>query len=515
LWNADEPLAPAPATRWRAWIWSGSALLIVFLVAAATMTLLSEHRTTTRTTAAAAQQSAQLLRVVVDQMIRDVDGLADGLQMVLVATTPISPSSVVSDATWAWLDQRLLERPAVQSHALLDRQGIVRRASLDHLVGRSFAERPSFRMHRQSPATGTQLFAGDRRASQPGSDRELQATWPLHDAVGVLAGVLMVGFDVDMVEQRLGRLIDPSHDIVALVDGDGAILAAAGVGGGRALDLADWDDGLTSLLRAARSGGGDSGAVQHVRLLGTDALWAAEVQNLATIDGSIVLARNVDRALAGWRRQAVAVALGTGLLLAAILASAAALTGLLERQGRALAAATIDALVDPLTRLFNRRMFEAVAGIELARARRQASDLALVLLDIDHFKAVNDRHGHAAGDAVLVAVAMQLRALIRQEDLLARIGGEEFVLLLPRLPLPRALRRAERLRRSIETLDVDVGSGVLNVTISLGVTVVGKDERAIEAALAAADTALYSAKAGGRNQVAVAEGPAAAQQLSA
>jgi diguanylate cyclase (GGDEF)-like protein len=517
LWYADQRLAPAPVARWRALIWAASTVLIIALVAAVTATLLNERGTVLRSMAEAADRSAQLLRVVVDQMVRDVDGLADGLQMVLAATTAASPDGVVNDATWAWLEQRMAERRAVRSHHLVDRDGVVRRASHEALIGEGFAERPHFRMHRDGLAAGMQQrFSIDHFLSPGTGHRDLLVSWPLHDAAGDLIGVFAVGFDTDVVEERLGQLVDTTHDIVALVRGDGVIVAAAGMGNSERLRPAAWDDDVASLLAAAARGDdGERSVAERIQSFGSQPRWLVELQPLTMVDGTIVLLRDLDWALAGWQRHAVAALIGTSLLVITILASVAALTGLLERQGRALLAATTDALVDPLTRLFNRRMFDAVADIEISRARRNGGELALVLIDIDHFKAVNDRHGHAAGDAVLVAVAIQLKALIRRDDLLARIGGEEFALLLPQSPLAAAFRQAERLRKAIALLDVAVEGAVVNLTISAGIAPVGRGERAIENALAAADAALYRAKAAGRNRVVLAELSAAERLISA
>jgi diguanylate cyclase (GGDEF)-like protein len=508
LWYADEQLALAPVARWRMLIRAAAAALIIVLVAAVATTLLNERRSVLRSMAESGHRSAQLLGVVVDQMIRDADGLADGLQMVLAATTTAAPDGVVNDATWAWLEQRMAERPAVRSHHLVDRDGVVRRATYEGLVGRGVAERPHVRMHRDGLAAGVQQFSVDPFLSPSTGHRELLVSWPLRDAVGELVGVFAVGFNTEVVEQRLGQLVDPAHDIVALVSGDGVIMAAAGMGSRERPWPAAWDDGVASLLAAAARGDDDErGGVERIQPFGTQPRWLLKLQPLAMVDGSIVLARNLDGALGGWQRHAVTGLVGTGLLVAAIMASAAALTGLLERQGRALLAATTDALVDPLTGLFNRRMFDAVAGLELSRARRHRSALTVVLIDIDHFKAVNDRHGHAAGDAVLVAVARQLKSLMRREDLLARFGGEEFALLLPQLPLAATLRQAERLREAIERLDVAVHGALIKVTVSIGIATVGQGEPSIEAALAAADAALYRAKAAGRNRVVVTEAP--------
>lgn len=145
--------------------------------------------------------------------------------------------------------------------------------------------------------------------------------------------------------------------------------------------------------------------------------------------------------------------------------------------------------------------------LEQHRHHGESPPVALLMLDLDHFKAVNDKHGHATGDRVLRHVAESLRQQLRQEDLLCRLGGEEFAALLPGITLMEAARIAERLRGQVERLPLTNQRGEpLSVTISIGVGQLGHgtDEPAFEHALARADEALYRAKAQGRNQVALA-----------
>lgn len=153
--------------------------------------------------------------------------------------------------------------------------------------------------------------------------------------------------------------------------------------------------------------------------------------------------------------------------------------------------------LDPLTRVYNRRKLQDILDEEAARSRRYATPLAAVMLDIDHFKAINDTHGHDAGDAVLVELTARLGKAVRQVDRVARFGGEEFVVVAPGVSLPAAVELAERLRLVVADEDF---SGVGRVTVSLGVAELAPNETA-EAMLARADTALYRAKAAGRNQV--------------
>jgi diguanylate cyclase (GGDEF)-like protein/PAS domain S-box-containing protein len=158
------------------------------------------------------------------------------------------------------------------------------------------------------------------------------------------------------------------------------------------------------------------------------------------------------------------------------------------------------ALTDSLTGLYNRRGLEGRS--EALHFRPGGAPLAQVwiMVDIDHFKRVNDTYGHEAGDEVLKAVAEALRATARGADVVARFGGEEFVLVLPETSADMAARIAERLRLTIEALSTDVGGQVIRVTASFGVAQRAAHESQLEV-LERADAALYSSKKDGRNRV--------------
>jgi len=159
---------------------------------------------------------------------------------------------------------------------------------------------------------------------------------------------------------------------------------------------------------------------------------------------------------------------------------------------------------DPLTGVANRRHFFEQAQQQVERARQRQLPLCLAEIDIDHFKTINDRHGHAAGDAVLRSFCEVAQRVIRKADLFARIGGEEFVLLLPGAALDDAGAVARRLCRATAdaTLALDSGDEV-RCTISLGVAALRDDDEAIDGCLNRADAALYRAKQQGRNRVVI------------
>jgi diguanylate cyclase (GGDEF)-like protein len=158
------------------------------------------------------------------------------------------------------------------------------------------------------------------------------------------------------------------------------------------------------------------------------------------------------------------------------------------------------AQTDELTGALTRRALRELAPALIASARRVDRELAVMMLDIDHFKAINDTHGHASGDDVLRVVAATLHAQKRADGLLSRYGGEEFVALLPVDGLPTARRIAERMRSAIADTDWSRAAKLpTGVTVSIGVSMVGPGEP-LDAALGRADEALYRAKRGGRNQ---------------
>jgi two-component system chemotaxis response regulator CheY len=177
----------------------------------------------------------------------------------------------------------------------------------------------------------------------------------------------------------------------------------------------------------------------------------------------------------------------------------------LERRLRAAErAARQQSLTDALTGAANRRHLVTELPLELERARRFARPLAVAICDIDHFKHINDRHGHPAGDAVLQQFARTLKAGLREIDWVARYGGEEFVVVMPGTDHAGAVAVAERLRAAIEATPIDAGATTVSITASLGVASVAPgwpDSTRPEALIELADLCLYRSKQGGRNRV--------------
>lgn len=172
----------------------------------------------------------------------------------------------------------------------------------------------------------------------------------------------------------------------------------------------------------------------------------------------------------------------------------------LERHARRCAKA---ARTDDLTELPNRRMLNHLLEVEVARALRHGYELSCLLVDLDHFKSVNDRLGHLTGDQVLVEVAARLEETIRRDDVVGRWGGEEFLIVLPHTNLLGARRVAEKVRRAIAAEPMKTSAGGWPLTASIGAAeLTSLDPKRAEVLVQAADQALYEAKSAGRNRVA-------------
>jgi diguanylate cyclase (GGDEF)-like protein len=156
---------------------------------------------------------------------------------------------------------------------------------------------------------------------------------------------------------------------------------------------------------------------------------------------------------------------------------------------------------DHLTGIANRRTFFEEAEVELARWRRVPRPVSLLMLDADLFKGINDRHGHAAGDAVLRDLALALKSTFREVDIVARVGGEEFAVLLPSAAIDDALRAANRLLTRLAQRVVEVEGARITYTVSGGLAAMDASVSGLDVLMKRADDALYAAKNGGRNQI--------------
>lgn len=224
---------------------------------------------------------------------------------------------------------------------------------------------------------------------------------------------------------------------------------------------------------------------------------AARTMLLPSLDHAVSIFEAEANGRTRWLRQAQQVVLA--ILLTTLLAEAVFIFRPLVTRIRLYAGRLFDmATRDGLTGLHNRRFLVDSGEAAIIQARRDGGDLSCLLVDLDHFKSINDQHGHATGDAVLVRFSELVQSALRQGDLIGRTGGEEFAILLPGAGEAGALLVAEKLRAMLEA---DRSAGVPAFTASIGATTLSPDDQGLADLLSRADAALYVAKGLGRNRV--------------
>jgi diguanylate cyclase (GGDEF)-like protein len=251
---------------------------------------------------------------------------------------------------------------------------------------------------------------------------------------------------------------------------------------------------------------GIAGAMPYIALplLGLLARSARAVISLALL-GTVLNVAGVVMSMSGTPLYAVLVNhLMSGILVCIVASIALAHLAVGDRLRGSLRNA---AFRDPLTRLYNRRYVFKVFRDELKRYRRYADPFSVMLIDADHFKKINDRFGHRAGDTALKAIADACRKSVRDIDTVGRFGGEEFIILLPHTKAADAAIVAERLRAAMLENRIVWQGEQLEVTLSLGVAEAGLHADSFDDLITAADYALYTAKKGGRNRTVIADVP--------
>ncbi|HJW04018.1 MAG TPA: sensor domain-containing diguanylate cyclase [Azospira sp.] len=220
----------------------------------------------------------------------------------------------------------------------------------------------------------------------------------------------------------------------------------------------------------------------------------------------VVVGAAADDVLARWRRDVWVIGLASLALTLLALAAAWRLICLLQEQARTRAVLYQLASTDDLTGCLNRRHFLEILGRDFARTQRHGQPLSVMVLDLDFFKRINDGYGHAVGDQALNAFVVAARDCLRQTDVLARLGGEEFGILLPDTGAEQSLPLAERLRQAVAAIRIPTPLGEVHFTVSIGVAEYTPAATEPDTLLLWADRALYGAKAAGRNRVVI-QGP--------
>ncbi len=304
---------------------------------------------------------------------------------------------------------------------------------------------------------------------------------------------------LDLLPRAREIAIDRMPDGVVVFDAEGR-LVDANPAAHRLLGVGEFETGaaLSKLLarwpELVRASAGDAPARLAVSVEG-DPPRALEADLAPVVDpggrrgGHLLVVRDVTE-----RERAAREQRETNVQLAANLARIESLQSSLVEQ----------AMRDALTGLYNRRYLDETLAREFSRAERMGEPLAVVLLDLDHFKALNDTSGHAAGDEVLRELGLLLRAHTRRADIACRYGGEEFLIAMPNIDVAHATERAEELRAAFAAVRFGGAAEGLSCTLSAGVASFPEHAQTLDGLLASADLALYAAKAGGRNCVRVA-----------
>ncbi len=323
----------------------------------------------------------------------------------------------------------------------------------------------------------------------------------LRDSMAVISATLEPAAVVGSLLEMAGRSIACDRAAVLMLDGRSWSLVA--IAGDLAPELADGYvlapgfDPRAAILAPDGAGRvvGDvaGGAAPLPELLGDPGAWlAVPLAARGELAGVLIMASDERGGLGPAQLELAATFAGQGIVA--------------YENARLFATVQRMATTDELTKVSNRRHFFELGDKQFATSHRYGPPLSALMLDIDHFKQVNDRYGHAAGDDVIRIVAERLSGVIRTMDLLGRYGGEEFALLLPETD-EGAEVLGERLREAIEAEPILTCEGEIAITISVGVAIMGDADGDLAAILNRADSALYEAKRAGRNRVAVAAGP--------
>lgn len=359
----------------------------------------------------------------------------------------------------------------------------------------NFSDRPYFTAHRGK--NDLRLYI-----SQPFRSRLGDHAWRLalsrrvSGIGGTFDGIVVAGMRISYFTDAFNKLALGQFSTISVLNTEGKMLARRG---------AVNEDNIIGVDFSSRPNfqkilsGGEGSFVNRSQIDGVERFYRfSRIEGFPLIS---VVAISLDEALATWRRSVWLIGSATGALTLCGVSVIVLISRHLRRQHATEAALAALARSDPLTGLFNRRHFAEALALELRRARRSGGLLALIMIDVDHFKMFNDMFGHPVGDEALRKVSGAIKHSMRRPgDCAARYGGEEFIILLPETDLDGAAAIAEHIRASIAAMEPIPDTR--RITVSAGVTAGVVDEMAsADALMAQADCALYEAKSRGRNRV--------------
>ncbi|HKS13638.1 MAG TPA: sensor domain-containing diguanylate cyclase [Pseudomonas sp.] len=472
----------------------GSCLAVLAIVAIVSYLLMRERDSVEQ---AATRSSSNIVQLIESDIVRNVELYDQSLRGLIWAVQQPQLLQVPPQLRQQILFNQAFSAPVRGDILWLDAQGNVVGDSTSVVPRQAnFADTEPFQLHRRDPRLGLLI-------SPPFKARLGELDWcisfsrsilgPDGQFAGLAAGALRLSYFSELFQ----RLDIGAESSINLFNTDGQLLARQPT---RAQDPLIGAN-LSQRPNFKRFLSEKSGS-----FIGTSAVNGTQriytFAHVADLPLMVLVVHAADEVFASWRRTAVVVSAATGVLCIGILWLSLLLgRELRRRQAAELSLATLAA-TDSLTGLANRRRLDEVLGQEWARSQRSRTPLAVLMVDVDHFKAFNQRHGHAGGDSALREVAKAIDARIRRPaDLAARYGGEEFQVVLPETELAGALQLAEHIRAGVEGLPPFAGD-TRPVTVSIGIGVYTPDtQQDLASVLGAADEALYRAKAKGRNRV--------------
>lgn len=433
----------------------------------------------------------------------------------LIAVIEAAGSAEGANAVWEHMQRTVRTIPHIRSIGVYDTDGRViqhtdRRGGFPDI---NVSDRPYFRSLQEATGRGTQITTPIK--SRVYGEVVIGLTRPIRDQAGRFAGGALIALSPEAFDLLGGLPNLPRDSAISIHRRDGINLFRAPLLPDQlGRDLSKTELFATALPAAAvgvtYTPSNGSIVDGHDRLLAYRALddWP-----LVVVVG-ILRSEITGGWLRDWLRNALLVGIAlVGFSWLAVIVQRQ-ITSRLEIE-LALTRQEIEhrqkvedelrrwATTDALTGIANRRHFIEVAEREMPRAQRYGRPMSVLVFDVDHFKSVNDRYGHAIGDEALKAIARATLRTLRESDLFGRLGGEEFGVLLPETDLTGAADLAERLRAAIAVTRVEAEGDQVALSVSIGCADIGADDEGIDCVLVRADQALYRAKNGGRNRVEV------------
>lgn len=472
----------------------GSGFTVVLIVVIVAALLIREHASTLQ---AAKRATSNITQLINADVLRNVELYDLALQGLIAATTRKDLNQVSPDIRHLVQFDQSTAAPFKGEVLLLDANGsVIADSSTLWPTPRNFANRDYFQAHQSTSQAG--LFISRPFKIHCACDQVWRIAFSrrVSGPNGEFAGVAVATMRLAYFDQLFNRLAIGNGSSVNLLNTHGILLAQQPL---LERDMIDKDlSDRPNFKRMLREGQGSFRAISAIS--GQERLYT--FNNVGELPLIVVVALSADDVFAPWQRAALLVSSATGVLCIGLLWLTWMLRRELRRRYRTEHVLSELAATDALTGLANRRILDERLRLEWDRAQRSTEPLTVLMIDVDHFKAFNDRHGHHGGDAALRTVAQVIGTNIRRPaDLAARYGGEEFAVVLPVTDAQGAWVIAEHIRSGVEHLP-RVGGDEQPITVSIGMSTWDKRSRqSLEALLLSADQALYEAKHTGRNRI--------------